>query len=155
MTHPSNAAPTKNAQSHCTAKFGCDNQHFTKNPLDPPICTARDGDLNYRSAWHTDLGFPVPLMSQRKMGPPLREAQGDASDRSEIAGDARGGQAARFPHSREMPLIVPLSPPWERVRVEGERAAMGLGRSRIKLPNPVLFIHDPFTTAHYQSTTSI
>ena len=46
--------PYKNAQSHCTAKFGCDNQHFTKNPLDPPICTARDGDLDYRSAWHTD-----------------------------------------------------------------------------------------------------
>ncbi len=46
--------PYKNAKSHCTAKFGCDNQHFTKNPLDPPICTARDGDLNYRSAWHTD-----------------------------------------------------------------------------------------------------
>ena len=46
--------PYKNAQSHCTAKFGCDNQHFTKNPLNPPICTARDGDLNYRSAWHTD-----------------------------------------------------------------------------------------------------
>ena len=43
--------PYKNAQSHCTAKFGCDNQHFTKNPLDPPICTARDGDLDYRSAW--------------------------------------------------------------------------------------------------------
>ena len=43
--------PYKNAKSHCTAKFGCDNQHFTKHPLDPPICTARDGDLNYRSAW--------------------------------------------------------------------------------------------------------
>ena len=46
--------PYKDAKSRCTAKFGCDNQHFTKNPLDPPICTARDGDLDYRSAWHTD-----------------------------------------------------------------------------------------------------
>ena len=46
--------PYKNAQSRCTAKFGCDNQHFTKNPLEKPACTARDGDLDYRSAWHTD-----------------------------------------------------------------------------------------------------
>ena len=43
--------PYKDAKSRCTAKFGCDNQHFTKNPLDPPACTARDGDLDYRSAW--------------------------------------------------------------------------------------------------------
>ena len=46
--------PYKNAQSRCTAKFGCDNQHFTKTPLEKPACTARDGDLDYRSAWHTD-----------------------------------------------------------------------------------------------------
>ncbi len=43
--------PYKDAKSRCTAKFACTNQHFTKNPLNPPICTARDGDLNYRSAW--------------------------------------------------------------------------------------------------------
>ena len=43
--------PYKDARSRCTAKFGCDNQHFTKNPLDPPVCTAKDGDLDYRSAW--------------------------------------------------------------------------------------------------------
>ena len=43
--------PYKDAKSRCTAKFGCDNQHFTKNPYDPPVCTAKDGDLNYRSAW--------------------------------------------------------------------------------------------------------
>ena len=43
--------PYKDARSRCTAKFGCSNQHFTKNPLNPPICTAKDGDLNYRSAW--------------------------------------------------------------------------------------------------------
>ncbi len=43
--------PYKDAKSRCTAKFACTNQHFTKNPLDPPACTARDGDLNYRSAW--------------------------------------------------------------------------------------------------------
>ncbi len=46
--------PYKDAKSRCTAKFACDNQHFTKNPYDPPACTAKDGDLNYRSAWHTD-----------------------------------------------------------------------------------------------------
>ena len=46
--------PYKDAKSRCTAKFGCDNQHFTKNPFDKPACTAKDGDLNYRSAWHTD-----------------------------------------------------------------------------------------------------
>ena len=46
--------PYKNAQSRCTAKFGCDNQHFTKNPYQPPACTARDGDLDYRSAWQID-----------------------------------------------------------------------------------------------------
>ncbi len=43
--------PYKDARSRCTAKFGCRNQHFTKNPLNPPICTAKDGDLDYRSAW--------------------------------------------------------------------------------------------------------
>ena len=43
--------PYKDARSRCTAKFACRNQHFTKNPLNPPICTAKDGDLNYRSAW--------------------------------------------------------------------------------------------------------
>ena len=43
--------PYKDARSRCTAKFGCRNQHFTKNPLDQPVCTARDGDLDYRSAW--------------------------------------------------------------------------------------------------------
>lgn len=43
--------PYKDARSRCTAKFGCQNQHFTKNPLNPPICTAKDGDLDYRSAW--------------------------------------------------------------------------------------------------------
>lgn len=46
--------PYKDARSRCTAKFACRNQHFTKNPLDPPICTAKDGDLNYRSAWEID-----------------------------------------------------------------------------------------------------
>ena len=46
--------PYKDARSRCTAKFGCSNQHFTKNPLNPPICTAKDGDLNYRSAWLID-----------------------------------------------------------------------------------------------------
>ena len=43
--------PYKDARSRCTAKFGCSNQHFTKNPLDQPVCTAKDGDLDYRSAW--------------------------------------------------------------------------------------------------------
>ena len=46
--------PYKDAKSRCTAKFGCSNQHFTKNPLDQPICTAKDGDLDYRSAWEID-----------------------------------------------------------------------------------------------------
>ena len=46
--------PYKDARSRCTAKFGCRNQHFTKNPLDQPVCTARDGDLDYRSAWEVD-----------------------------------------------------------------------------------------------------
>ena len=46
--------PYKDAKSRCTAKFGCSNQHFTKNPLDQPVCTAKDGDLDYRSAWEID-----------------------------------------------------------------------------------------------------
>ena len=46
--------PYKDAKSRCTAKFGCRNQHFTKNPIDQPICTAKDGDLDYRSAWEID-----------------------------------------------------------------------------------------------------
>ena len=46
--------PYKDARSRCTAKFGCSNQHFTKNPLEQPVCTAKDGDLDYRSAWEID-----------------------------------------------------------------------------------------------------
>ena len=46
--------PYKDARSRCTAKFGCRNQHFTKNPIDQPVCTAKDGDLDYRSAWEVD-----------------------------------------------------------------------------------------------------
>ncbi len=46
--------PYKDARSRCTAKFGCRNQHFTRNPIDMPVCTARDGDLDYRSAWEID-----------------------------------------------------------------------------------------------------
>ena len=46
--------PYKDARSRCTAKFGCDNQHFTNNPRENPACTARDGDLDYRSAWQID-----------------------------------------------------------------------------------------------------
>lgn len=45
--------PYKDAKSRCTAKFGCRNQVFTKNPVEPPVCTARDG-LDYRSAWEVD-----------------------------------------------------------------------------------------------------
>ena len=48
-----NRCPYKNAKSQCTAKFGCRNQHFTKNPVDNPICTAKDG-LDYRSAWEVN-----------------------------------------------------------------------------------------------------
>ncbi len=49
--------PYKDARSRCTAKFGCRNQHFTENPVAQPICTARDGDLDYRSAW--DIEQPL------------------------------------------------------------------------------------------------
>ena len=42
--------PYKNAQSRCTASFGCRNQYFTKVPRDLPICTGSD-KLDYRSAW--------------------------------------------------------------------------------------------------------
>ena len=48
-----NRCPYKDAKTRCTAKFGCRNQHFTKNPTEKPICTASDG-LDYRSAWEID-----------------------------------------------------------------------------------------------------
>lgn len=44
--------PYKNAQSRCTAKFGCGYQHFTENPAALPVCTGSD-KLDYRSAWDT------------------------------------------------------------------------------------------------------
>ena len=44
--------PYKNAQSRCTAKFGCGYQHFTANPSALPVCTGSD-KLDYRSAWDT------------------------------------------------------------------------------------------------------
>ena len=42
--------PYKNAQSRCTAKFGCGHQYFTQIPTDLPVCTGSD-KLDYRSAW--------------------------------------------------------------------------------------------------------
>lgn len=48
-----NRCPYKNAQSSCTAKFGCRYQHFTENPSALPVCTGSD-KLDYRSAWETD-----------------------------------------------------------------------------------------------------
>ena len=44
--------PYKNAQSRCTAKFGCGYQHFTADPSSLPVCTGSD-KLDYRSAWDT------------------------------------------------------------------------------------------------------
>lgn len=48
-----NRCPYKNAQSSCTAKFGCRYQHFTDNPSALPVCTGSD-KLDYRAAWETD-----------------------------------------------------------------------------------------------------
>ena len=42
--------PYKNVESHCTAKFPCRNQYFTKIPDELAICTGSD-KLDYRSAW--------------------------------------------------------------------------------------------------------
>ncbi len=42
--------PYKNAQSLCTAKFGCRNQFFTKDPTAPPACAGSD-QIDYRDAW--------------------------------------------------------------------------------------------------------
>ncbi len=50
-----NRCPYKDAKSRCTAKFGCRNQYFTRNPLEAPACKAADG-LDYRSAW--EIGTP-------------------------------------------------------------------------------------------------
>ena len=44
--------PYKNAQSMCTAKFGCRNQFFTKDPTALPACAGSD-QIDYRSAWDT------------------------------------------------------------------------------------------------------
>lgn len=42
--------PYKNAQSRCTANFGCRNQFMTKVRGDLPVCAGSD-KLDYRSAW--------------------------------------------------------------------------------------------------------
>jgi len=44
--------PYKDAKSLCTAKFGCRNQFFTKNPTAPPACAGSD-QIDYRDAWNT------------------------------------------------------------------------------------------------------
>lgn len=44
--------PYKNAASLCTAKFGCRNQFFTKDPTAPPACAGSD-QIDYRDAWDT------------------------------------------------------------------------------------------------------
>ena len=41
--------PYKDAKSMCTAMFACSNQNW--NGQHSPICTAKDGDLDYRKAW--------------------------------------------------------------------------------------------------------
>lgn len=42
--------PYKDARSRCTAKFGCSNQFFTKDPTVKPACAGSD-DIDYRGAW--------------------------------------------------------------------------------------------------------
>ncbi|NQW20856.1 MAG: hypothetical protein HQ477_09095 [Chloroflexi bacterium] len=42
--------PYKDASSRCTAKFGCRNQFFTKNPQSLPACAGSDM-IDYREAW--------------------------------------------------------------------------------------------------------
>ncbi len=44
--------PYKNAQSLCTARFGCRNQFFTKDPTARPACAGSD-QIDYRDAWDT------------------------------------------------------------------------------------------------------
>jgi hypothetical protein len=45
--------PYKNARSLCTAKFGCSNQFFTKDPTALPACAGSD-QIDYRDAWDTE-----------------------------------------------------------------------------------------------------
>ncbi len=42
--------PYKDADSRCTAKFGCRNQFFTSDPTSPPVCAGSDR-IDYRDAW--------------------------------------------------------------------------------------------------------
>jgi hypothetical protein len=42
--------PYKDANSRCTALFGCRHQYFTKDPGARPVCTGSD-KLDYRDAW--------------------------------------------------------------------------------------------------------
>ena len=42
--------PYKDARSLCTAKFGCRNQFFTKDPTALPACAGSD-QIDYRDAW--------------------------------------------------------------------------------------------------------
>ena len=44
--------PYKDAKSLCTAKFGCRNQFFTRDPMKPPVCAGSD-QIDYRDAWDT------------------------------------------------------------------------------------------------------
>ena len=44
--------PYKDAKSICTAKFGCRNQFFTKDPTARPVCAGSD-QIDYRGAWDT------------------------------------------------------------------------------------------------------
>ena len=44
--------PYKNAESRCTAQFGCRNQDRDVLPSELYICTS-DDNLDYRSAWET------------------------------------------------------------------------------------------------------
>ncbi|MBT4125701.1 MAG: hypothetical protein HOJ22_00925 [Chloroflexi bacterium] len=44
--------PYKDASSRCTAKFGCRNQFFTKDPTALPACAGSD-QIDYREAWDT------------------------------------------------------------------------------------------------------
>jgi hypothetical protein len=43
--------PYKDRRDQCTAQFGCRNQRPPAQPGELQSCAARDGQLDYRSAW--------------------------------------------------------------------------------------------------------
>ena len=77
-------------------------QRKAKHAVFPPLFAKQKGDASSEARRRGFIHYPCHS-ERSEESPPLREAQGDASERSEIAGDARRGGSRTAPYSNQIP----------------------------------------------------